>query len=1414
MNIQRKLVKPMFWLLTITLLFGAMPISTFANDSRYVPNINESSRSVSLNIADATYNLVNDHNRSIDLSSAPFEPRRFRESSFSKDNEESTYIQSVAEALTEPIGLVGYESIGDEEEMHVFIWLQELPDSLERIYKAKRMNVQGYSEAQSNARNAREQIRNRGRSRAGMKPSITITFEYSEVFAGFAIKAPKSAVEQLAEMPGVYMVTEVDYYELPYKPDPTYATPGNVEARRIWRIGDIHSAGIDGGNIQKTGEAGRPVRVGVIDSGIQADHPDINGASKGGWNFTNCSITGNSNNMTLPSTDHGIHVAGTIASGGIESSLGIAPGVDLYMAQVFGVAETTTNSGAGDIVIAAIESFVAGESYQYTQGAQTYQPGLPTVDIINMSIGVPLTSPYQEEIRNTAYEVGQYARNNAVVAGVVVVAAAGNDAGYQSFSHQGERNPYTITTGGASLPISVAASMYGGSPGDYKYDARVSNNEATGEITLFVENGDRILSGVFKDGGFGSNLNYILDKGYELHLCMSGPPLSNETVTTTDMLEKIEDNSLDGKILVVGRGISFSEYRYHTLRTGAGSLIIINHSPSFIGNMSIGSETSAKELAILSAPVDAAQTLLDLALDKKTVYLDPGKRISEQYPKEPAGFSSIGPVRETAEIKPDVIAPGYAILSTSLDSDYSQKSGTSMAAPNVAGVAALMLQRYPNASPAEIKARMMNTADPFLINPSSTNNNVYRNTPHYFNPNGDQISVYEQGAGFIDPYRAIMEDTNVFVTVENNVPTNHPDKSTQIACMASFSFGDAKQGSETKRLTATVHEASDFAVDVIYRNNTRYSVSSENMIIVNTENTGANTFDVWLTISKDTHYDPKVGNLYEGYIKVTANGKQYHLPWAVRVEGHEEPSKPPFNILAFATRPIVSTSADPMVRSAGGDHPRNSNATTLYYTWSGTLPIHPYFGVPAFDLCLYTQNKDTGHWEPAYYLGSFGVQSPLNDGTRLHHISNRISSQGMDYYTFEQTTIKNGAYIIVIEAGSNYEPYGFMDIGIVFTDGVGDMSVQLTIDGLDNDDYLLIDSDKSVTTVTISGRIFSPALHLAARQGFLWTDVYDFWWNSHAALANQSFNILAFSSIDDIYGVFKDSYNWTGVIPNGDDFFYCDADGYFELTLNIPKTDKNDGYLFSDIDNHSIVGLEGFYYNDNGTSWPLIGANKSLSIAPRYRHRATKVDCEDNGCLFVRSVTATCWRGGWNTNVCSSCGATEMDANGQSVTYGWSGAVGHDYETIKTTVATCWRGGWEYVKCNLCDYETITNWHNALSHKFGQPQHTNNPLWDIVYCEREGCDYYTYVAITSITSLRIDALSITTVARYMTYSFSLILNEGATSDKVIWEIVDPSLGYVDNAGNVTIFDKTGNVRLTATDPVSGLSHSIMIRIAS
>ncbi|MCS6828050.1 MAG: S8 family serine peptidase, partial [Caldilinea sp.] len=80
------------------------------------------------------------------------------------------------------------------------------------------------------------------------------------------------------------------------------------------------------------------------------------------------------------------------------------------------------------------------------------------------------------------------------------------------------------------------------------------------------------------------------------------------------------------------------------------------------------------------------------------------------------GFSSRGPRTGDAALKPDIAAPGAGIVSAASHSGAGalRLSGTSMAAPHVAGAMALLRQIHPDWSSAELKALAMNTALPLV----------------------------------------------------------------------------------------------------------------------------------------------------------------------------------------------------------------------------------------------------------------------------------------------------------------------------------------------------------------------------------------------------------------------------------------------------------------------------------------------------------------------------------------------------------------------------------------------------------------------------------------------------------------------------------------------------------------------------
>ncbi len=146
-----------------------------------------------------------------------------------------------------------------------------------------------------------------------------------------------------------------------------------------------------------------------------------------------------------------------------------------------------------------------------------------------------------------------------------------------------------------------------------------------------------------------------------------------------------------------------------------------------------------------------------------------------------------------------VSAPGAGIYSTHLNNSYRFMSGTSMAAPHVAGVAALLFSFFPDLSPLEIKSRIMRSVDmlPDLAGKSITSGRINAHTalsgmyetPHIFSLSpdaahrGDQITLLgdclgsEQGSGYVSFQPGInasiisWSDTSIQCTVPESAQT-------------------------------------------------------------------------------------------------------------------------------------------------------------------------------------------------------------------------------------------------------------------------------------------------------------------------------------------------------------------------------------------------------------------------------------------------------------------------------------------------------------------------------------------------------------------------------------------------------------------------------------------------------------------
>jgi subtilisin family serine protease len=136
--------------------------------------------------------------------------------------------------------------------------------------------------------------------------------------------------------------------------------------------------------------AGQGIRVAVLDTGVDAMHPDLTAALDGVKDFTGSAFG------TADRVGHGTHTAGTIAARNLGPAVvGVAPQCRLLIGKVLG------DDGSGND-----QNVAAGIDWAVAAGA----------DLISMSMGSPQPSP-----------AIQQSLAAAIAAGKFVICAAGND---------------------------------------------------------------------------------------------------------------------------------------------------------------------------------------------------------------------------------------------------------------------------------------------------------------------------------------------------------------------------------------------------------------------------------------------------------------------------------------------------------------------------------------------------------------------------------------------------------------------------------------------------------------------------------------------------------------------------------------------------------------------------------------------------------------------------------------------------------------------------------------------------------------------------------------------------------------------------------------------------------------------------
>jgi len=201
-------------------------------------------------------------------------------------------------------------------------------------------------------------------------------------------------------------------------------------------------------------------------------------------------------------------------------------------------------------------------------------------------------------------------------------------------------------------------------------------------------------------------------------------------------------------------------------------------------------------------------------------------------------WSSRGPDRTMFHIAPHITAPGIQVRTLNHSgSGYALRNGTSMAAPITAGVAALMLEAFPEAEPWEIQARMMNTA-----------RQLTRQVDN---------SVFNIGAGFVQPHYALTSEA--FATVQNDIFWPRQDVFLHSVPTASLSFG-LVSGSVSHPLTVTIRDpgVGTWVPDIRYNSNP----DGVQLIEIESDTSGdAHTFTFQMTFPPGTAVGPYEGNV-------------------------------------------------------------------------------------------------------------------------------------------------------------------------------------------------------------------------------------------------------------------------------------------------------------------------------------------------------------------------------------------------------------------------------------------------------------------------------------------------------------------------------------------------------------------------
>ena len=499
-------------------------------------------------------------------------------------------------------------------------------------------------------------------------PGARVTGEFDLALNAVGVELNGATLAQLAAAP---RVVRASYQGLYYK---LQAAPGTDPDLGIIRA-------IEAWGPARPTTAGEGVRVAIIDSGIDLNHPCFDPRTYaaqqqiGDPRFTSNKViaakvfnnrTGRGSFTPEAIDAHGTHVSGTVACNANTPAKvdgvtipynisGVAPRALLGNYNVF--PGTVANARSEDI-------FNAMEA--------AYQDGF---DVANMSLGGGTKGIQDLEMQ---------AINNLDEANMVFAVAAGNSG--------------TDGAGSVESPGAAARALTAGA-------------SAVGHgLTTFLKTDNATYTAV--RGEFGT----VPAAGLTASLAVLAQ--SGTTLGLSEACNTLTPGSLSGKVAVLSRGTCFFYVKVRNAQqAGAVAAIVVNNRAGEPIVMAGATDPALQPTipAFMVANTDAASLV---ANDTRPITLP----TLATYVRTPAfddtlaDFSSQGPTAVDARIKPDVMAPGVNVLSSipatacAAPPCFAFFNGTSMATPHLAGSAAVLRGQHPTWSAADVRSAIVNTA--------------------------------------------------------------------------------------------------------------------------------------------------------------------------------------------------------------------------------------------------------------------------------------------------------------------------------------------------------------------------------------------------------------------------------------------------------------------------------------------------------------------------------------------------------------------------------------------------------------------------------------------------------------------------------------------------------------------------------